>query len=146
MRYTPTSPRSVPEIRAELDKIAEAIDTMLDREGTSPNEMLADLDMNGNQILNADLSETAVKVLSQKEEFTLAYGQTTVTSTLDNTMAVFYLNGASVDNGRLFENVDYTVTNINEIELTTSYPSGTLLLMTLTDLENASNLIDGGDY
>ena len=146
MRYVPTSPRSVPEIRAELDKIADAIDTMLDREGTAPNEMQADLDMNGNQILNADLSETAVKVLSQKEEFTLAYNQTTVNSTLDNTMAVFYLNGASVDNGRLFENVDYTITNINEIELTTSYPSGTLLLMTLTDLENASNLIDGGDY
>lgn len=146
MRYTPTSPRSVPEIRAELDKIAEAIDTMLDREGDGPNQMEAPLDMNGQPILNADLSETAVKVLAQKEEFILTSGQTTVNTTLSTDTAVFYVNGASTDNGRMFEGIDYTVTGTNQIELTVPYPVGTALLMTFTDLENASNLIDGGVY
>ncbi|AUR95510.1 hypothetical protein NVP1208B_22 [Vibrio phage 1.208.B._10N.222.52.A7] len=146
MRYVPTSPRSVPEIRAELDKIAEAIDTMLDREGTGPNQMDAPLDMNGQPILNADLSSTAVMVLSQKEEFTLTSGQTTVNTTLSTDTAVFYINGASTDNGRMFEGIDYTVTGANQIELTVPYPVGSSLLMTFTDLENASNMINGGVY
>lgn len=146
MRYVPTSPRSVPEIRAELDKIAASIDTMLDREGSAPNEMEAALDMNGYPILNADLSETALKVLSEKEEFILTTGQTTVNTTLNTTSAVFYVNGASVDNGRMFEDIDYTITSVTSIELTVPYPEDTVILMVLTDLENASNLIDGGDY
>ena len=53
--YIPDSPRSVPQIRAELDKIAAVIETLLHRDGTAPNQMEADLDMDGNEILNAVL-------------------------------------------------------------------------------------------
>lgn len=53
MRYIPTTPRSIVEIRAELDKVAQAIDTVLHRDGDEPNMMLADLDMNGSRILNS---------------------------------------------------------------------------------------------
>ncbi|AUS01808.1 coil containing protein [Vibrio phage 1.293.O._10N.261.52.E1] len=146
MRYVPNSPRSVPEIRAELDRIAEAIDTMLDREGTSPNEMKADLDMDGNKILNADIADLRTNISSEKERFTLSASQTTIVTTLETTRAVFYINGPLVDNGRLFETTDYTITSEFEIELVTPYPAGTELLMVLTEFENTSDLIDGGDY
>lgn len=52
-RYTPTGTvRSIPALNAELEKISEAFDGTLSREGDVPNQMEADLDMNGNEILN----------------------------------------------------------------------------------------------
>jgi hypothetical protein len=50
--YIPNTPRSIPEVRGELDKIAAAIRTTLHRDGTAPNQMEADLDMNSFRILN----------------------------------------------------------------------------------------------
>lgn len=53
-KYTPNSPNTIGRIRAELDKIKEALDDQLDRvpDGGQANQMEADLDMNGNWILN----------------------------------------------------------------------------------------------
>lgn len=53
-RYTPTGTvTSVPAINAELEKISEAIEDCLSREGDTPNQMEDVLDMNGYSILNA---------------------------------------------------------------------------------------------
>jgi hypothetical protein len=41
------------DINANLERIAEAFDNTLSRDGSSPNAMNADLDMNSNDILNA---------------------------------------------------------------------------------------------
>lgn len=47
-----TGYRSNQKLSAQLEEIQEAFDNTLSRDGTSPNEMLADLDMNSNRILN----------------------------------------------------------------------------------------------
>jgi hypothetical protein len=39
-------------LNADLETIEDAFDNTLSRDGTGPNQMLADLDLNGNQILN----------------------------------------------------------------------------------------------
>ncbi|QZI86163.1 hypothetical protein PODOV061v2_0019 [Vibrio phage 172P1] len=58
--YTPSTPNNFLAVRAELDKIAVAIEGQLDREGTAPNFMEADLDMNGYALLNYDVANSAV--------------------------------------------------------------------------------------
>ena len=52
-RYTRTDASSIAGLNAELEKIKVSIDSLLDRDGTAPNTMEADLDMNSNDILNA---------------------------------------------------------------------------------------------
>ena len=56
--YTPSTPNNFLAVRAELDKIAVAIESQLDREGCSPNFMKAELDMNGFAILNYDIENS----------------------------------------------------------------------------------------
>jgi hypothetical protein len=70
-----------------FDKIEQAIDNALTRDGTGPNEMLSDLDMNGNEIYNLGdptmesslatkgyvdtvVAETAEETLESAAEFT----------------------------------------------------------------------------
>lgn len=45
---------SAPTINANNDRIEEAFENTLSRDGSTPNQMEADLDMNGNDILNVD--------------------------------------------------------------------------------------------
>lgn len=47
-----TGYRSNQKLSAQLEEIQEAFDNTVSRDGTQPNEMLADLDMNGQRILN----------------------------------------------------------------------------------------------
>lgn len=63
--YTPTTPRSASEMRAELDKVAAAIQTVLHRDNTTPNQMNADFDMNNFQILNARVGEYRLSEIAQ---------------------------------------------------------------------------------
>ncbi len=51
-RYSKTNVSSISGVNSELQKIATAIDSLLDRDGTSPNYMKSDLDLNSNSILN----------------------------------------------------------------------------------------------
>ena len=48
-----TTVTDISDVNQELAKIETAIDSHLDREGSTPNQMEADLDMNSNDILNA---------------------------------------------------------------------------------------------
>lgn len=79
-----------------------------------------------------ELSNATASFLSiaqQNEQQTLISGQTTVTFDVINTnFSNFYLCGDDVDNGRLCTPQDYTITNATTIELTESYPEGTVLL------------------
>lgn len=52
-RYTQTDISSIAGVNSELTKVATAIDTLLDRDGTIPNQMETDIDVNSNDILNA---------------------------------------------------------------------------------------------
>lgn len=56
--YTPSTPNNFLAVRAELDKIAIAIEGQLDRDGTAPNFMESDLDMNGFSILNENAEDS----------------------------------------------------------------------------------------
>ncbi len=51
-RYSKTNVSSISGVNSELQKIATAIDSLLDRDGTAPNSMESDLDLNSNSILN----------------------------------------------------------------------------------------------
>lgn len=50
--------RSQSRINSNLAALQEGFDNTLSRDGSAPNEMLADLDMNGNDILNANTVRT----------------------------------------------------------------------------------------
>ena len=88
---------AVAALNANFDAIETAVENTLSRDGTTPNEMLANLDMNGNDILNAnavDVSSltingtpvqpsTGVTVASafQSYTFTATLGQTSFSVT-----------------------------------------------------------------
>lgn len=55
---------AVAALNANFDAIEQAVENTLSRDGTTPNEMLANLDMNGNDILNADTINTASLVIN----------------------------------------------------------------------------------
>ena len=70
MKYTPTSiylsltNSMVAGVNANLERISTALENTLSRDGTSPNHMNSDVDMNNNDILNAKslgLQELSVK-------------------------------------------------------------------------------------
>lgn len=50
--------QSGPTINANNDKIETAFDNTLSRDGSSPNQMNADIDMNSNDLLNVGLINT----------------------------------------------------------------------------------------
>lgn len=52
-RYTKTDVYTIVGINGELAKIETAIASLLDREGSVPNQMESDVDLNSNDILNA---------------------------------------------------------------------------------------------
>lgn len=55
---------AVAALNANFDAIEQAVENTLSRDGTTPNEMLANLDMNGNDILNADTINTSSLVIN----------------------------------------------------------------------------------
>lgn len=74
-----------------------------------------------------------------QETQTLASDQTTVTlSTQLNGYISVKVNGDFIDDSVLVSGVDYTQINQTEIELTDSYPAGTLITVTQNDLSGDS--------
>ncbi|MAO21797.1 MAG: hypothetical protein CMJ25_13700 [Phycisphaerae bacterium] len=56
--------------------------------------------------------------------------------------ANIYIGSKGVDRGRLFENIDYTITDVSTIELADSYPDGTYISATSNELTgNTDNKI-----
>lgn len=58
-----TGYRSAQKLSAQLEEIQEAFDNTVSRDGSTPNEMLADLDMNNNRILNLPAPTSMVEPL-----------------------------------------------------------------------------------
>lgn len=74
---------------------------------------------------NANLGNSSTFV-EETEVITLTDTQTTVDfTTINCNLSRFYLHGILVDEGRLLETDDYTVTDADTIELTQSYPENT---------------------
>lgn len=77
----------------------------------------------------SNATTSILTVFQQTEKQTLIDGQTTVTYNVINTFfSNFHVCGDDADNGRLCEPEDFTVTNSTTIELTDSYPAGTVIL------------------
>ena len=90
--------------------------------------------VNGNDSFISLQSGGVVPSDTVTETQTLIALQTTVTlASITTTRTAFYINGASVDNGRLVLDVDYTLTSTSEIELATDYPAGTLITAVQND-------------
>ena len=90
--------------------------------------------VNGNDSFISLQSGGTVPSDTVTETQTLIALQTTVTlASITTTRTAFYINGPSVDNGRLVLGVDYTLTSTAEIELATDYPAGTLITAVQND-------------
>ncbi len=111
-----------------------------------PNE--ADADANdtssairiADNIINNNNTSGGTGVTVPPENQTLIDAQTTVIfTTIDTSSAEYHITGANVDDGLLLAGIDYTVTNITTIELSSSYPAGTIVTGSKA-LEAGSNL------
>ena len=92
-----------------------------------PTEAEADANDTSESLRIADGSQGA-SGSTTSEAIELTDGQTTVTTVAVNAeTAVFYITGLRVDRGKLQSPTDYTVTNGSTIELTSSFPSGSVL-------------------
>ena len=139
-----------------------------------PNHMEQELDLNSNGIINVgnldmgggrisnlgpplgakdpirvqDLTPQAgggLKFVIKEEVQVLADGQIHVTlNDVTSLGAVFYISGADVDSGRLGE-FDFKRLNPTNIELTESYPNGTLLTAVQSDTGAEQIYIYGTD-
>ena len=90
--------------------------------------------VNGNDSFISLLAGGTGVVETVTETQTLAAAQTVVTlADVTTTSTAFYINGPSVDNGRLVLGVDYTVDTTAQITLTTSYADGTLITAVQND-------------
>lgn len=58
----------VPQINAELEKIEQAFENTLSRDGDAPNQMNAPIDMNGNKIVNVQTDITDPNSLVQRSD------------------------------------------------------------------------------
>lgn len=58
----------VPQINAELEKIEQAFENVLSRDGDAPNQMNAPIDMNGNKIVNVQTDITDPNSLVQRSD------------------------------------------------------------------------------
>ena len=80
--------------------------------------------------INASTGVTGAGAIFAEETITLSAGQTTVAfSGLNASTSAVYIGGSLVDRGRLNLTVDYTVTGVSTIELTSSFPAGALCTM-----------------
>jgi hypothetical protein len=90
--------------------------------------------VNGNDSFISLLAGGTGVVETVTETQTLAAAQTVVTLVdVATTSTAFYINGPSVDNGRLVLGVDYTVDTTAQITLSTSYADGTLITAVQND-------------
>ncbi|AUR95511.1 hypothetical protein NVP1208B_23 [Vibrio phage 1.208.B._10N.222.52.A7] len=133
--YTPSTPNNFLAVRAELDKIAEAIEWQVDREGSSPNFMEADLDMNGYALLNYDVENASV--------VSSVFGRTGAITAEAGDYSGFYLT--DIANQSIGELADINLTGLqvgyvlswNGIEFIPSAGSGGVSSLTgLTDTPN----------
>lgn len=120
-------------INSNFQAIADALDNTVSRDGTTPNHMEADLDLNGNTLLNTGTSDDPNRVVNyqeltdyvaehssgvvvQRQELHVATsGQTTFDLTeISYTPGAFNL-AVYVDGVRMFAPTDYTEVSTTQI-------------------------------
>lgn len=124
---------SVDSINANFAAVATALENTLSRDGTSPNQMEADLDLNGHTLLNSGTSddpnrvvsyqelteyvgERSSGIVSQRQELhTATSGQTVFNlSTISYTPGAYNL-AVYVDGVRKFAPLDYTESGSTQV-------------------------------
>ena len=156
-RYTPTNITTGHGSTSLLNKnfadLEIAIDSLLSREGDTPNSMSADVDMNSNDLLNTSTLYAEALTLKGKsivatgditqggiasDYYTLGAAQTVVPLIRTLYNASLYVDGTSGDRGRLFEGAsyDYTVSaDGNTVTLTSAFTAGTRLVVVFNELD-----------
>jgi len=164
-------------LNARFQQIEDAInDDLLFRANVAngePNEMALTLDMNLNRIINLPVAISSGEPVTLGQAITLindinaggngnigaglyystefivlSAGQTIVSFSSDTTLSNFALSGLDVDNGKIFEGVDYDINhNTRQVTLYESYPAGTALSRYRegSDTQDGSNLTGVGN-
>ena len=107
--YIPSTPNSFLAVRAELDKIAVAIESQLDRDGTEPNYMEADFDMNGFQILNFKIDEGGDTLVAS------VFGRTGIVTAEAGDYSEFYLQDINSESIGSLIDVDTSGIQVGQI-------------------------------
>lgn len=143
---------SAEAINANFAALAELLETLLSRDGTAPNQLEADLDLNGHSLLNtATASDNPTSLVTSQtmkdyvdaraagllvqriEEQVMAPAQTTVTL-----VDVAYKAGANnlavyVDGVRKFPVSDYVETGDTTLEFSLAFSGGEVLQAVATE-------------
>lgn len=133
---------SVDALNANFAAIAAALERLLSRDGTSPNQMEADIDLNGHVLLNAGDSDDPSRLVSYEDmtEYVAARGSgvvvqqqerqvATASQTVFNLLTLSYVPGSYniavyVDGVRKFSPQDFTETSANVITFTSGLSIG----------------------
>lgn len=85
---------SVAAFNANMATLQAAIDYLLSRDGTSPNQMTADLDMNGKKIINLPTGSTSTEPVTQDQLSALVISNTSGSITNGSIVEAHFSNGA----------------------------------------------------
>lgn len=142
---------AVDKVNEALIAIAEAIENTLSRDGTAPNQMEADLDMNGHALLNTGESSDPDSLITR--EAMEAYVNTRASGLLAQHIQTFTATAAQsvftltdfvyapashnlavyVDGTRVFTPTDYAETNNTTITFITPMVGGETVSLVSTD-------------
>jgi hypothetical protein len=133
---------STEKLNAILEQIEDALDNTLSRDGTTPNQMEADLDLNGHSLLNASFEggPTSLVTLEYLQDYVDARASGLLAQTVEEQTAtagqtefvltdIMYEAGANNiavyrDGVRLFTPTDYTETSSTVVTLTAAASAG----------------------
>lgn len=142
---------SMEALNSALRTIEEALDTLLSRVGTAPNQMEADLDMNGHSLLNVGASSDAESLVTQgtmesyvsslssgimvqkQQSFTAIAAQTTFVLTQFSYSVGTYNLAVYVNGVRKFAGTDYEETNSTTIDFLAGMTGGELVTFVTND-------------
>ncbi len=162
-RYENNTVRSVHQINAELEKIKLSIQTLLDREGSQPNQMEAELDMNSNRILNtpSPLNQNDVVNKQYVDQILVDQGAQAVTPvdlariTADGVNTVYTVPNVNDSPSRSYlvfidgvhqkPEVDYMVTG-TELVMSSPAPSGAFVDITYYEPQVVNRITNNVKY
>lgn len=143
---------SVDRLNAALTAIAAALENTLSRDGTSPNQMTADLDMNGHSIINmavpaddanAFITQEAMQeyvdsrasglVVQRTQAFTASASQQTFTLTEFSYEPDTHNIGVYLDGARQFSPTDYLELSPTGIQFSSPLSGGEQVVVVQND-------------
>lgn len=131
---------AVASINANNAAIVAAIENTLSRNGTSPNQMSANLDMNSQKIINLPAPATSTEPvrLQDFQDLSLAAGSGNVTGVVSSTdMAIARFSGTS---GKAIQNSGVTISDANLLTTTSLATTGAATVGTTLGVTGATTL------